>query len=567
MLCLSHCRRLTSTRLLVVYRTGPLKLDHLKSALLDLDTKTKVSMDVQAIKEISCVPTGTNAEGGYLAASSIIYNIRAKYGDEAAIQCLHVFTMCNAHDKPIEFYLSRLSDDGDTTAQNFLRSCNGNWQGGLGSSRMLNTDLTPMDVSTQKLYKKERTQPMGDLLLKSVECETTVAIMKKAALETGLTMEERMGLLIGGLCVGIPKNGYLRAKRFLVMATIAQLNPELCIDEIPMQCQPDLGSFKCIKHFCGTVSTDRANQILQSVAINLRWSLVKTENALCELWRRTNTRSRIPMDFYFPGQQFVEYLPPISLVIEVTDGLTTQECNDFAKKFKGKTATPLDATVAHKVVSVLVLPMPQSGIQYYDAEKLHVRPHYMTTDSISSLKQLYGDRPLTMIDPLTLSAEDINFDLWDALKNLVEAEGKVNVRGNIVLTKGFSTQAMRTSRENGGVPPVTYGGMSDTVATMVTPLLTYLTSQVLNKGYSLRGGDMFSQKLLLGNYYEAVAVAVTRGPDVKPHMDRKNDWREGHDIMGALTYTGCDAKGYYRVGVFGYTRKDVGDHLRWMATQ
>jgi hypothetical protein len=50
-------------------------------------------------------------------------------------------------------------------------------------------------------------------------------------------------------------------------------------------------------------------------------------------------------------------------------------------------------------------------------------------------------------------------------------------------------------------------------------------------------------------------------------MDRQNDWREGHDIMGALTYTGRDAKGYYRVGVFGYTRKDVGDHLRWMAAQ
>jgi hypothetical protein len=50
-------------------------------------------------------------------------------------------------------------------------------------------------------------------------------------------------------------------------------------------------------------------------------------------------------------------------------------------------------------------------------------------------------------------------------------------------------------------------------------------------------------------------------------MDRENDWREGHDIMGALTYTGRDEKGYYRVGVFGYTRKTVGDHLRWMAAQ
>eukprot|EP01049_Picozoa_sp_SAG25_P002458 SAG25_NODE_128_length_14556_cov_11.699405_12_plen_187_part_00 len=94
------------------------------------------------------------------------------------------------------------------------------------------------------------------------------------------------------------------------------------------------------------------------------------------------------------------------------------------------------------------------------------------------------------------------------------------------------TEAMRTKRKDGGVPPLTYTGMSEEVAHMViTPLLTFLTKKVLEKGYSLRGDDMFSQKILKGNFYEAVAVAVTRGPDVKPHMDRENDWREGHDIM------------------------------------
>jgi hypothetical protein len=101
---------------------------------------------------------------------------------------------------------------------------------------MLNSDLTPMDADTLKLYKKERTQ--GNILMDSVECETTVTIMKKAALASGLTMEERMDLLMRGECVGIPRKGYLRAKRFLVMATIAQLNSELCIEEIPMQCHP-----------------------------------------------------------------------------------------------------------------------------------------------------------------------------------------------------------------------------------------------------------------------------------------------------------------------------------------
>eukprot|EP01047_Picozoa_sp_COSAG01_P048374 COSAG01_NODE_4708_length_4799_cov_4.376809_1_plen_168_part_00 len=134
-------------------------------------------------------------------------------------------------------------------------------------------------------------------------------------------------------------------------------------------------------------------------------------------------------------------------------------------------------------------------------------------------------------------------------------------RGNIVLTKGFSGQAMRKPREEGGVPPLTKTGMSKKVANMAKRHFKFLTKKVLEKGYSLRGGDMFSQKILEGNFYEAVAVALTRGPDVRPHMDRENDWREGHDIMGAVTYTGRDAKGYYRVGVFGYTRKAVGDHL------
>eukprot|EP01047_Picozoa_sp_COSAG01_P036585 COSAG01_NODE_2862_length_6958_cov_21.483015_8_plen_130_part_00 len=79
---------------LFVLRTTPLE-----SALLDLDTKTKVSMNVQTIKEISGVPSGTNAEGGYLAAGNLIHDIHEAHGDDAAIECLQVFTMCNAHDK------------------------------------------------------------------------------------------------------------------------------------------------------------------------------------------------------------------------------------------------------------------------------------------------------------------------------------------------------------------------------------------------------------------------------------------------------------------------------------
>jgi hypothetical protein len=96
-------------------------------------------------------------------------------------------------------------------------------------------------------------------------------------------------------------------------------------------------------------------------------------------------------------------------------------------------------------------------------------------------------------------------------QDMIEQEGKVNVRGNIVLTKGYSTMRMKP-REEGGVPPLTYTGMSEEVADMVTPLLTFLTKKVLEKGYNLRGGDMFSQYEL----HVAIANKKTTPYDTTP---------------------------------------------------
>ena len=80
-----------------------------------------------------------------------------------------------------------------------------------------------------------------------------------------------------------------------------------------------------------------------------------------------------------------------------------------------------------------------------------------------------------------------------------------------------------------------------------------------------RGGERFAYKLRPGNFFEAMAVVLSRGSQhaVKPHMDRQNDSRRGFNMMGSLTYTGKDNKGAYRVGVLGYTRKCVGDYLAW----
>jgi hypothetical protein len=77
----------------------------LMKELVNLRKTTEVSANMKDIKEIVGIPTGTNEAGGYLAASSIIYDINESFGQDAAIECLQVFTLCNSHDKPIEFYL------------------------------------------------------------------------------------------------------------------------------------------------------------------------------------------------------------------------------------------------------------------------------------------------------------------------------------------------------------------------------------------------------------------------------------------------------------------------------
>jgi hypothetical protein len=95
--------------------------------------------EIVCAQEIVGIPTGTNEAGGYLAASSIIHDIRAAFGPDAAIECLQVFTLClcNSHDKPIEFYL-HFTNASNTAfifptashfeAKHFYYYCDGNWQ-------------------------------------------------------------------------------------------------------------------------------------------------------------------------------------------------------------------------------------------------------------------------------------------------------------------------------------------------------------------------------------------------------------------------------------------------------
>ena len=64
------------------------------------------------------------------------------------------------------------------------------------------------------------------------------------------------------------------------------------------------------------------------------------------------------------------------------------------------------------------------------------------------------------------------------------------------------------------------------------------------------------------SYHEAVAVVVTRKhTDLDVHVDHENDWRPGHNTMHALSFTGNDAKGVFRLAFFGYPRRCIGNYM------
>ena len=147
---------------------------------------------------------------------------------------------------------------------------------------------------------------------------------------------------------------------------------------------------------------------------------------------------------------------------------------------------------------------------------------------------------------------------WGELKDLVLKEGKKDPRGNVAVSKGYSTQAQRGK----GPPVLTQKGMSQAIEDIALPHLDYLTEHVAKKHFKPRGGEgRFADALRKNNYFEHVAVGVTRGSDIVPHLDRNNDSRTNYNIMAALTYTGEDEKGYFRVAILAYTRKCVGDYL------
>ena len=244
----------------------------------------------------------------------------------------------------------------------------------------------------------------------------------------------------------------------------------------------------------------------------------------------------------------------------------------FQRRYRAHEATPLDETIRDKICCVTAHTIVPEGVQYYSARDLHVCSHYQASGVVlQSIIAQQGSLPLC--PPVAVMPADVPQDVattpdeWARMATLVEARGKRNPRGNVVITHGFSGQNMRQKRDLGGRPGLTQY-MSADVQTLVLPHLDYLTARALAQGHTQRGGPgRFADALRPGNLFEAVAVAVTRGCEVLPHMDRENDHRDGWNVMGALTFCGQDEKGPFHVGVFGYTRKCVGDYLDWEATQ
>lgn len=106
----------------------------------------------------------------------------------------------------------------------------------------------------------------------------------------------------------------------------------------------------------------------------------------------------------------------------------------------------------------------------------------------------------------------------DIEATVMEVDGK---RKNLVATKGYSYRAGkskdRPKRKRGDPPTITQKGMSDTTFAICKKALPYMTHQVLTK-YNFALRDKFSSEILDGNYFEAVAAAVTRGADVALHV-------------------------------------------------
>ena len=266
------------------------------------------------------------------------------------------------------------------------------------------------------------------------------------------------------------------------------------------------------------------------------------------------------------------------LVIEITDKLSAASIRQFCEKSKAsKKMVCLHPLTVGCTTSLLVIPLVDDGLQFYIAQGLHNRPHYTLyrsglADLIEQCAILGKPVVFQTVRAPTMRALPVCRAFWLQLKEQLDdpMHSTANFRGTTVQTEGFSNNAQKLKREYGGMPTRTVTNMSAEVRGSCIELLPWMSAQIrIALGFGPRGTSEhpFAETIAAGNYFEAFAAALTRGDELGSHMDRENGRQPGYDAMGALSFAGCDKDGPYRIAVFGYTRKCVGDYLDWAAKE
>jgi hypothetical protein len=217
-----------------------------------------------------------------------------------------------------------------------------------------------------------------------------------------------------------------------------------------------------------------------------------------------------------------------------------------------------------------VLGLVPAGFQRYYANALSDTPHECLPieDLLSFISHCCESGITASFElPAALKASDLpsilqDCEKWKALAHRFSSDSKKE-RGNRTYPKGFTTLNMKTAYINGGHPELSTTDIPSDVEReyrdFIVAALQYLTANSPT-GTEARGGLHFAYQLAPDNRYEAYALGLFEGTLIS-HVDFFNDWRSGHDEMGALSYTFTYKGRPLRASIFAYPRLCVGNYL------
>lgn len=281
--------------------------------------------------------------------------------------------------------------------------------------------------------------------------------------------------------------------------------------------------------------------------------------AFCEFKGRFNGEHVFVREILFDG--FRDPGSPVSKTLR-----------QFRARFAEGNTTPLDVTIVSVVARVCILGLVLKGFQRYYYGGLDHIPHECI--SLSELEDFVNQccdagipcefaLPET-VDPMSLPDELRDASKWTHLVSHFDRRAKAQ-RGNRTFPRGFTTMKCKIPFINGGHPELSDSDipaeLSSSYAEFIVAALQYLT-RCSPTCQTSRGGLHFARVLAACNKYEAFALGLFVGK-LSSHVDVFNDWRPGHDEMGALCYTYYDhvRQRSERICFFAYPRRCVGDYL------